>query len=84
MISTPALAAQRIISTALSLAFLPALAFSIAATVLVEQSIGARTPEDAQTASRIALRWALVWMGIGGAVAFIIRRARIGRLHARC
>src|SRR5215218_10130024 len=71
LIGTHALAAQQITFTALSLAFLPAFGFSIAATALVGQSIGARVPADARNASRIALRWALIWMGFGGVLAFL-------------
>jgi multidrug resistance protein, MATE family len=71
LIGTHALAAQQITFTALSLAFLPAFGFSIAATALVGQSIGARVPADAREASRIALRWSLVWMGIGGVLTFL-------------
>ena len=71
LIGTHALAAQQITFTALSLAFLPAFGFSIAATALVGQSIGARVPADARKASRIALRWAMIWMGVGGVLAFL-------------
>jgi multidrug resistance protein, MATE family len=71
LIGTHALAAQQITFTALSLAFLPAFGFSIAATALVGQSIGAQVPADARKATQIALRWALVWMGIGGLLAFL-------------
>ncbi|MDF3038835.1 MAG: efflux family protein [Thermomicrobiales bacterium] len=78
LVGTEALAAQQITFTALSLAFLPAFGFSIAATALVGQSIGARVPADARTASRIALRWALVWMGIGGALAFLFSERVMG------
>jgi MATE family multidrug resistance protein len=70
MIGTSALAAQQIAFTALSTAFLPGIAFSIAATALVGQSIGARLVSDAKTAWTIALRWAVVWMGIGGVLVF--------------
>jgi MATE family multidrug resistance protein len=70
LIGTSALAAQQIAFTALSIAFLPALGFSIAATALVGQSIGARIPSDAKSAWMIALRWALVWMAIGGVLVF--------------
>jgi multidrug resistance protein, MATE family len=70
LIGTSALAAQQIAFTALSIAFLPAFGFSIAATALVGQSIGARVPTDARTAWTIALRWSLVWMGIGGVLTF--------------
>lgn len=72
LIGTPALAAQQITFTALSLAFLPAFGLSIAATALVGQSIGARAPTEARTAWSIAFRWALVWMGIGGVLAFLL------------
>jgi putative MATE family efflux protein len=71
LIGTHALAAQQITFTALSLAFLPAFGFSIAATALVGQSIGAQVPADARKASRIALRWALIWMGVGGLLTFL-------------
>ena len=71
LIGTPALAAQQIAFTSFSTAFLPGIAFSIAATALVGQSIGARLPSDAMKAWTISMRWALIWMGIGGALVFI-------------
>src|SRR4029078_10691246 len=70
LIGTHALAAQQIAFTALSLAFLPAFGFSMAATALVGQRIGARTPAMGREASRIAVRFAVLWMGTGGVVAF--------------
>jgi Na+-driven multidrug efflux pump len=71
LIGTPALAAQQIAFTALSTAFLPGVAFSVTATALVGQSIGARLPEDARKAWTISLRWAIAWLGIGGLLVFI-------------
>jgi Na+-driven multidrug efflux pump len=71
LIGTPALAAQQIAFTALSTAFLPGFAFSIAATALVGQSIGARIPADARLAWSISLRWAMVWLGVGGVIVFL-------------
>jgi multidrug resistance protein, MATE family len=71
LIGTPALAAQQIAFTALSIAFLPGLAFSITATALVGQSIGARLPADARKAWTISLRWGVAWLGIGGVLVFI-------------
>jgi multidrug resistance protein, MATE family len=71
LIGTPALAAQQIAFTALSTAFLPGLAFSITATALVGQSIGARLPADARQAWAISLRWGVAWLGIGGVLVFI-------------
>jgi putative MATE family efflux protein len=78
MIGTAALAAQQIAFTALSLAFLPGVGFSIAATALVGQSIGARVPADARTAWRISIRWALLWMGVGAALVFIFAERLMG------
>jgi multidrug resistance protein, MATE family len=72
LIGTPALAAQQIAFTALSTAFLPGIAFSITATALVGQSIGARLPSDARKAWAISLRWALAWLGIGGVLVYIL------------
>ena len=71
LIGTPALAAQQIAFTALSTAFLPGIAFSIAVTALVGQSIGARLPADARTAWAISVRWAIGWLGVGGAIVFL-------------
>ncbi len=71
LIGTPALAAQQIAFTALSTAFLPGIAFSITATALVGQSIGARVPSDARKAWTISLRWAIAWLGIGGVLVYI-------------
>ncbi|MDF3017212.1 MAG: efflux family protein [Thermomicrobiales bacterium] len=82
LIGTHALAAQQITFTALSLAFLPAFGFSIAATALVGQSIGARVPADARKASRIALRWALIWMATGGVLTFFFSDRVIGVFSA--
>ncbi len=71
LIGTPALAAQQIAFTSFSVAFLPGLAFSIAGTALVGQSIGARLPADARKAWQISIRWALVWMGIGSVLVYL-------------
>ncbi len=71
-IGTAALAAQQIGFTALSLAFLPGFGFAIAATALVGQSFGANDPAAAQTAQRIALRWAVLWMTAGGLIYFVL------------
>jgi putative MATE family efflux protein len=78
LIGTEALAAQQITFTALSLAFLPAFGFSIAATALVGQSVGARVPSDANKAWGISLRWALIWMGTGSVLVFLFRERVMG------
>jgi putative MATE family efflux protein len=82
LVGTPALAAQQIAFTALSTAFLPGLAFSIAATALVGQSIGARLPADARTAWSISVRWALGWLGIGGLIVFVLAERLMGIFSA--
>ena len=70
-LGTVALAAQRVAMNAMSLSFLPGFGFSIAATALVGQSVGARRPEEGQAAARIATRWAMIWMGCLGVIFLI-------------
>jgi putative MATE family efflux protein len=68
-LGTDTLAAQRIAMSALSFSFLPGIGFSIAATALVGQSIGARQPQAAAGVARIATWWAVIWMSaIGGLI----------------
>ncbi|MCX6018347.1 MAG: MATE family efflux transporter [Chloroflexi bacterium] len=69
-LGTEALAAHRIAINALSLAFLPGFGFGIAATALVGQSMGARRMDEGSQVARIATGWAVVWMGIIGAIFF--------------
>lgn len=73
-LGTVALAAQRVAMNAMSLSFLPGFGFSIAATALVGQSVGARRPADGQVAARIATRWAMVWMGCLGVIFLLFAR----------
>lgn len=70
MIGTSALAAQQVVFTALAISFMPGFGFGLAATSLVGQSVGARDLESAAAASRIAERWAIIWMAAGGIVYF--------------
>jgi multidrug resistance protein, MATE family len=70
-LGTTALAAQRVAMNAMSLSFLPGFGFSIAATALVGQSVGARRPAEGQAAARIATRWAMIWMGSLGVIFLI-------------
>jgi putative MATE family efflux protein len=69
-IGTPALAAQQIAFTALAIAFMPGFGFGLAATALIGQSVGAKRLDHAGEASRIAERWAIIWMSIGGLAYF--------------
>jgi Na+-driven multidrug efflux pump len=72
LIGTAALAAQQIAFTALSLGYMPALAFGVAATALVGQSVGAQSLDGARASVAIALRWGLVMMAVSavGLIAF--------------
>ncbi|MGC4042892.1 MAG: MATE family efflux transporter [Armatimonas sp.] len=75
---TEVLAAQRISMSALSFSFLPGIGFSMAATALVGQSIGARRPEEGAAMVRIATLWAVIWMSAMGTLAFIFATPIMG------
>jgi putative MATE family efflux protein len=70
-LGTDTLAAQRISMTALSFSFLPGFGFSIAATALVGQSIGAGRPRDAGGVATVATTWAMIWMSAIGVIVLI-------------
>ncbi len=80
MIGTPALAAQQISFNSLSLAILPGFGFAIATTALVGQSIGARRPDHAVAAARIANRWATIWLALA-AIVYIVFSEQIVRIY---
>lgn len=69
---TAALAAQRLTMTALSLAFLPGIGFSLATTALVGMSVGARRVELGGAVAGVAARWTVFWMGSVAAVYFVL------------
>ncbi len=71
MIGTSALAAQQIAFTALAIAFMPGFGFGLASTALIGQSVGAGQLDQAALASRIAEKWAIIWMTCGGAIYFV-------------
>lgn len=70
-LGTDTLAAQRISISALSFSFLPGIGFSIAATALVGQSIGARNPRAAADAASVATLWAVIWMSAIGVLLLV-------------
>jgi multidrug resistance protein, MATE family len=70
-LGTDALAAQRVVSNAMSVSQLPGFGFSIAATTLVGQSLGAGRPGEGRKAAIEAMRWAVLWMGTAG-VLYIV------------
>jgi MATE family multidrug resistance protein len=75
-LGTDSLAAQRIVGNALGLSLLPGFGFSIAATALVGQSLGAASPDEGEQAAYIATQGAVIWMTVLGAL-FVILRAPI-------
>ena len=70
-LGTDTLAAYRISISALSLSFLPGFGFSMAATSLVGQGIGARRPRIGASVAKVATIWAVVWMSSIGALVFV-------------
>jgi len=78
-LGTIALAAHRVVINVLSLSFLPGIGFGLAATALVGQAVGARQPGEARMVTRIALRWAIIWMGALG-ICFLLFAPQIMRV----
>jgi putative MATE family efflux protein len=78
-LGTVSLAAHRVVINILSLSFLPGIGFALAATALVGQSVGARRFRDTHQIVRIALRWAIVWMG-GLGLIFLIFADQLMRI----
>jgi putative MATE family efflux protein len=69
-LGTAVVAAQQIAQQAAFLSMMPGFGFSMAATALVGQSLGAHDPGRADRASWFSTRACLAWMGIMGAVFF--------------
>lgn len=67
-LGTDTFAAQRISMTALSFSFMPGIGFSIAASALVGQSVGAKRLHEGAVAARVATISAVIWMGAIGLV----------------
>ena len=78
-LGTDTLAAQRISMSALSFSFLPGIGFSLAATSLVGQSIGASRPREGAEMAKTATLWAVMWMS-AIAVLFFVFATPIMRL----
>ena len=70
-LGTDTLAAQRISMSALSFSFLPGLGFSIAATALVGQSVGARRPRESTGIASVATTWSVIWMSAIGLLILV-------------
>ncbi len=63
-LGTVALAAHEIAVTVESVSFMPGFGFSVAATTLVGQSLGAKRPDLAEQSIRTSLKFALAIMGV--------------------
>lgn len=64
-------AAHNIAQQAFFLSMFPGFGFSMAATALVGQSLGARNPDRARASTMIAMRWCIIWMSVMGAAFFL-------------
>lgn len=73
-LGTTVYAAQRISFNAVSISFLPAQGFAIAATTLTGQCLGAGLADRARRATRYATLASVVWMTLAGAVLFFFDR----------
>ena len=62
-LGTVAFATQRITFNAITISFLPAFGFAIAATTLTGQALGAGRPDLAERSAWVAVRLAALWMG---------------------
>jgi putative MATE family efflux protein len=79
-LGTAAFAAQQVVFNAASLSMLPGLAFSVAATTLVGQRLGAGDPAGAARSGWRATWAAMAWMSLAGA-AFILAPEPFLRLY---
>jgi putative MATE family efflux protein len=80
-LGTAAFAAQQVVFNAASLSMLPGLAFSVAATTLVGQYLGAGDPQSAAKSGWHSTWMAVGWMTLAG-VCFILFPAPIIRLYS--
>ncbi len=74
---TEAYAAHQVTWRVAQISFLPGWGFSVAATTLVGQELGARQPQRARESAYVAFRGALLVMAVMGAAMFIFDRALI-------
>ncbi len=77
-IGTVALAAHHLAITAESITYMPVSGFSIAATTLVAQSLGARKKELSLDFAKRSLRWGIMLMSATGLLMFIFAKELMG------
>lgn len=71
MLSTAVVAGHNIAQQVMFLSMFPGFGFSMAATALVGQSLGAGNPERARAATMTATRACVVWMSLMGVAFFV-------------
>jgi putative MATE family efflux protein len=71
MLGTAVTAGNQVAQNAMFLSMFPGFGFSMAATSLVGQSLGARNPERARKVGMTATRWCLAWMSAMGVIFFV-------------
>ena len=71
MLGTAVTAGNQVAQQAMFLAMFPGFGFSMAATALVGQALGARNPGLAKSYGMTAMRWCLLWMTTMGIVFFV-------------
>ncbi len=71
MLGTAVAASHQIAQNAVFLSMFPGFGFSMAATALVGQSLGARNPARAKAAAMTATRACVVWMSAMGVLFFV-------------
>ncbi len=73
-LGTAMYAAHQVVLRADSLAFMPGFGFSVAATALVGQNLGAKQPDEAKRAGKITMYMAIALMTAVGILLFIFAR----------
>ncbi|MEW6725228.1 MAG: MATE family efflux transporter [Bacillota bacterium] len=71
-LGTVAVAAATVSSNAEQLSFMPAIGFSVAASALVGQNLGACNPKEAAQSGRQAIALGTIFMGLMGLLFFIL------------
>lgn len=71
MLGTAVTAGNQVAQNAMFLSMFPGFGFSMAATSLVGQSLGAKNPERARHVGMTATRWCLAWMSAMGVIFFV-------------
>ena len=73
-LGTVAIAANTFAMSAQSFSFMPGFGFSVAATSLVGQNLGAKQPDKAEQAGWESLKWSVYFMSVMGLIFFFFPR----------